>query len=51
MPTSSYSVLSPYIAADLRVDLDKQGILNFPISTSSPAINLPHAISVKLASS
>ncbi|MHC5738921.1 class I SAM-dependent methyltransferase [Nostoc sp.] len=38
MPTSSDSVLSPYIDADLRVDLDKQNILNFPISTSSPAI-------------
>lgn len=38
MPTSSYSVLSPYIAADSGVDLDEQGILNFPISTTSPAI-------------
>ncbi|MEA5504506.1 class I SAM-dependent methyltransferase [Halotia wernerae UHCC 0503] len=38
MPISSCSVLSPYIAADLRVDLDKQDILNFPISTSSRAI-------------
>ncbi|MEH2458733.1 class I SAM-dependent methyltransferase [Nostoc sp.] len=38
MATSSYSVLKPYIAADFRVDLDKQDILNFPIPTSSPAI-------------
>ncbi|MEH1920168.1 class I SAM-dependent methyltransferase [Nostoc sp.] len=38
MPTSSYSVLDPYIAADLRGDLDKQNILNFPISTLSLAI-------------
>jgi SAM-dependent methyltransferase len=38
MPTSSYSILSPDIAADLGVDLDKQGILNFPISTYNPAI-------------
>ncbi|MEH2060475.1 MAG: class I SAM-dependent methyltransferase [Nostoc sp.] len=38
MPSSSYSVLRPYIAADFKVDLDKQDILNFPVSTSSPAI-------------
>ncbi|MEH1909916.1 MAG: class I SAM-dependent methyltransferase [Nostoc sp.] len=38
MATSSYSVLRPYIAADFRADLDKQDILNFPISSSSPAI-------------
>lgn len=38
MPTSSYSVLSPYIAADSGVEIEEQGILNFPISTTSPAI-------------
>ncbi|MEH1768345.1 class I SAM-dependent methyltransferase [Nostoc sp.] len=38
MPSSSYSVLRPYIAADFKVDIDNQDILNFPVSTSSPAI-------------
>ncbi|MBW4557096.1 MAG: class I SAM-dependent methyltransferase [Trichormus sp. ATA11-4-KO1] len=38
MPISSCSVLSPYIAADSRVDLDKQNILNCAFSTSSAAI-------------
>ncbi|WP_341530360.1 class I SAM-dependent methyltransferase [Nostoc sp. UHCC 0302] len=38
MPTSSCSLLKPYIAADVRVNLDEQDILNCPISTSSAAI-------------
>lgn len=38
MQTCSHSVLKPYIADDFKGDLDKEDILNFPISTSSPAI-------------